>query len=387
MSDLQINARSIYRNLLRAASYLPDLFARAYLHKEIVSQFKRAEKKVIGGSIHYNKELPREFPPFRLLSYDTTTHEKIVKAQKKLRILTGATLGDSKCLEKVLMLAHGRSGRRKRELIKSLIEDDPSNLPQDTAALAAILNVDHKKLRVEANFKAGPKFKAFLQSQHDNQSKEVRGTIKDLQPKIPKENIWGRSLPLKRVENIKERWWATVLNKLLPPIPRDEFERLRNLSRGQAPLDQPPRRRKPAKPLNREDKNDEWINVLKSPLREINEAHVNLIKRTPSGLVMENNKNLAQATARRLPSKKIIGCKRSMRRLYGKIWALTSYMAKNKSTGKWTIQWGLGSSKFLAGQVNKPRKIDLALFSGIEKFNTPDGISKYKKSQQQGKKK
>ncbi|CAD6504695.1 BgTH12-00201 [Blumeria graminis f. sp. triticale] len=366
MQDHLAKSRSLCRSFLRAASYLPDNFARAYIHKHIVLRFRDSLDKQQSRA---NKN-PWRSTGLHITTTELSINRAIAKGQKKLNVLIRAAQGGRQCLSKVLMIVHGRIGRRKRELIKQLLEDDSDEIPGDTTALEAMLNEDRDgKFHLEGLL-ARPKLNSFLCSQHLNQEKDVRGTIKTTTPKIPEENIWGRTLPLKRVESIKRCWWASTLKNILPPLPRDEFERLKGLSNGKIPLAAIPPKRSPAKPLYKcNDKKDElqFIQMLRAPLRKIDELQINSIECTSQGLKMKHDTSVAQSQSQDWREKKI-RCPRSMRRLYGKIWSLTSTISEDVNTGKWIVEWGHGSSKFMSGQVIRPHPRDAELFQGLEKF-------------------
>ncbi|CCU74666.1 unnamed protein product [Blumeria hordei] len=377
MQDHLAKSRSLFRSFLRAASYLPDNFARAYIHKHVVLRFRNSLDKQKSRA---NKN-PECSKGLHITTNELSINRAIAKGQKKLNVLIRAAQGGHECLTKVLMIVHGRIGRRKRELIKQLLEDDSDEIPGDTTALEAMLNDNRDRKFNLDGLLARPKLHSFICSQHLNQEKDVRGTIKTTTPKIPKENIWGRTMPLKRVESIKRCWWASTLKNILPPLPRDEFERLKGLSNGKIPLTAIPPRRSPAKPLYRSnDKEDglQLIQMLRAPLRKIDELQINSIKCTSKGLEMKHDTSVAQSQSQYWLEKKI-RCPRSMRRLYGKIWSLTSTISEDVNTGKWIVEWGHGSSKFMSGQVIRSHPRDAELFEGLEKFYVPSALTDRKK--------
>ncbi|KHJ30160.1 hypothetical protein EV44_g4475 [Erysiphe necator] len=372
MEEIHIRSINLYRSLLRATSYLPDQFARAIIHKHTVHRFKKAQQRAIEAS---ELESRRQLKGYKsILSSNSclaTLKKRLSNGQQKLGVLRRALEGDSDCLLKILMIAYGRVGRRRRELIKLLLTDDAGNIPEDTAALVAILNCQSnvEKLLENRFPKGGPKFNAFLKSQHSCRTKDVRDTIKELEPKILEVNIWGRPLPLKRVNTIKKNWWSMILKKLLPPVPRDEFERLKSLSLGITYQEWLISKRKPAISLNKSDgmKNSlKWLDIFKLPLRDLDETEIDMIKRTPFGLVWDENAKKAPPKYMRPPIQKLIRSHRSMRRLYGKVWSLTATMFKDDISGKWITEWGKGSSKYFAGHVTQPCKRDIELFGGID---------------------
>ncbi|RKF64573.1 hypothetical protein OnM2_018067 [Erysiphe neolycopersici] len=372
MQEIHTKSLSLYRNLLRATSYFPDRFAQAIIHKHVVHRFKKARQRAIEAS---ELESRRQSKGFKLILSSSaslaTLKQRLSYGYQKLGALKRAVEGDANCFLKVLMIAYGRVGRRRRELIKILLTDDPGNIPEDTAALVEILNGNSniEKLLESQNLKGGPKFNAFLKSQYACRIKDVRDTIKELEPKIPKENIWGRPLPLKRVATIKKNWWSMVLKKLLPPVTREEFQRLRSLSIDTTQHEWFMSKRKAAIPLNEKSvmKNSlQWLHIFKTPIRDLDEKEIDIIKCTPFGLVRDENEIISPSKFKRPPIQKFIRSHRSMRRLYGKVWALTPTMSKDEVTGIWNIEWGRGSSSYLAGRVTQPCNKDIELFLDID---------------------
>lgn len=376
MQDIHTKTISLYRNLLRATSYFPDQFAKAIIHKHVVYRFTKARQRAIEASELESRRLSKGFK--LILSSNAslaTLKQRLSHGHQKLRTLKRAVEGDADSFLKVLMIAYGRVGRRRRELIKTLLTDDPGNIPEDTAALLEILNgnSNFEKLSESRYPKGGPKFNAFLKSQYTCRIKDVRDTIKELEPKIPKENIWGRPLPLKRVATIKKNWWSMVLKKLLPPVSKEEFERLRSLSIGTTHQEWLISKRKPAISLNEnnETKNSlQWLHIFKTPIRDVNEIEINMIKPTPFGLVRDENEIVSPSKFKKPPIQKLIRSYRSMRRLYGKVWALTPTMSKDEVTGKWNVEWGRGSSSYLAGQISQPCNRDLELFQDLDHLSS-----------------
>lgn len=57
-------------------------------------------------------------------------------------------------------------------------------------------------------------------------------SVKNLTPDVPKLNSWLRPMPQSRVRNLTKKWYRDVLERVLPPLPKEEWERLRSLARG-----------------------------------------------------------------------------------------------------------------------------------------------------------
>ena len=73
--------------------------------------------------------------------------------------------------------------------------------------------------------------------------KTGRNVTPSLAPTVPEMNAWGRSMPVKRVRNIHRRWYAETMNRTMAPLPRDIWERLYGLSRGNIHWEGPVKRR------------------------------------------------------------------------------------------------------------------------------------------------
>src|SRR6266852_2589705 len=90
----------IYRRLLRAITYLPDSYARIYVHSDVVERFR--------------KHRPGSGPAHITLN-------RVKKARQSASCLERAGHGNLEDLKKVLMHTHGRAGGRRRELVKDLL--------------------------------------------------------------------------------------------------------------------------------------------------------------------------------------------------------------------------------------------------------------------------
>jgi len=336
----------IYRRLLRAATYLPDSLARNYAHNRILEQFRRNAKRG---------------------SPEPVVSGRIKNAISSAKSLERAGNGSLEDLQKVLLFAYGRKGSRRRELIQALLRPDENILPKDDLALKALIL--HPNGEQASKHKPNPKLTAFVESQGSNHPAEsVRPKIKKL--KIPKENIWGRAIPRKGELNMRKMWWAITLNKLLPPVPKHEWDRLRDLASGKIPLDEVPKRRS-----RKEEQVENWeeelrvFRYLQHPIKA-EAAEIEGVAFDPErGLVAQTR---APKEIDQLNSKTLISSPRVLRRLYAGIWSLTPTMSQDEVTKQWNIQWGPGRSIFLRGSITKPSASDLELFEGIESQPEPE---------------
>ncbi|KAI9733817.1 MAG: hypothetical protein M1818_007084 [Claussenomyces sp. TS43310] len=309
-----LDALHLCRALLRAASYLPDEFARTYIHGHIIYRFRNAS----------------QITPARL-------HD----ARKSAHTLQRAADGETKPLLRVLYMAYGRTGKRRRELMNRLNASDAgqSSAEVSMAQGPATDLTDHR-----GRWKETPsRFEQLLRSQVRHQPPgSSRSQIKGLKPNIPKESIWGRPLPLKRQANIKRRFMATTLDRILPPLPEQQFNRLRDLATGVIPFEPPPPRRKPARGSTISEGMMPHPTYLKLPTRVAHRlgdrANVDRHKIRP----------------------------RFMRRLWGQVWGLSNVMlAPEDKSMKFEIVWGGARSTTARGQFSSPSKSDMELFEGL----------------------
>ncbi|KAG0637744.1 hypothetical protein HOY80DRAFT_889080 [Tuber brumale] len=191
----------LFRNLLRQASILFDDVARAHTAKLITRGFRRNQK----------------------LEDAWIIHEKIKTGRQALSLLQQANAGESKPLGKVLDLAYGRDGHRRRELLQPILDRATSSDP-------LIPGVPRT---------APPPISDELMALMKHQ---VGTTIHRAEPEIPKLNAWGRPMPKRRVANMLRRHREYVLKRLLPPLPEEMIQRLERFVRGaEEPV--PPRRK------------------------------------------------------------------------------------------------------------------------------------------------
>lgn len=207
------------RALLRECTYLPDPHARAYLAQHILSRFRsyqlKKEKSVVDAALQARLQ---------------TQHQT---AQSALNQLRRANQGEREPLMKALLLSYGRTGKLRWELMRPLLpaegqdgkgackprtansksEDGEKPLPSLTPQLHALL-LSHAR--------ADPPTLTRLNPQ-----------VKRLVPDVPELNSWLRPMPQSRVRNLTKRWYRGLLERVLPPLPKEEWERLRKLAQGQ----------------------------------------------------------------------------------------------------------------------------------------------------------
>lgn len=338
----------VYRHLLRATTYVPDSFARGYIHNFVVSRFKA------------NCTPANLFRP----NAKATATNRIKKARHWTRILENASRGDIVDLQKVLLQVHGRQGPRKRVLLRQFLQTEEATLPKDDSALEELI---HKPLKDSTlKLERGTRLHALCKSQtEENHPLHLTSKLRHLEPKFPKENIWGRPTPRKLAANLTNKWWADTIDKILPPVPRSEEQRLRDLASGAVPLDEfPPRRAKGtiSASLMAEEKQmngEQLLKVLRTSARTNKHGVPKLEFDAANGLVVGDAEETVEKPISHTHA-------RSMRRLYSTISQLVPSIAQDEVTKKWVVQWGAQKSKALNGEVSKPSKQHMELFEGLD---------------------
>ena len=178
-------------------------------------------------------------------------------------------------LLKGLSMAYGRIGKRRRELLSSLrsadsssksgsalvddllddAEHDPSRaspMTQSTAS-ASTREKQSSKGREDGPVKTQVKefvsglpleLRALVQSQITASPPAIaRRNPRRLGVEIPELNTWFKPMPAVRVKNQISKWYANLLDTVQPPLPDQEWFRLRDLAMGTTRAEPPiPRR-------------------------------------------------------------------------------------------------------------------------------------------------
>lgn len=219
----------VFRALLRQCTYLPDPAARQYLRGHIVSRF-------------------RDYHPRSTFPFSSRRHKSAALVQQRLPsllrtarrgliFLRRANDGHMRHLGKILAMTYGRVGKRRHELLKDLKIPD---VPPDQVAIEKLSEpgnqaVPHPSEQLLALIKSQAKRRLT----HFSRSNTPRPKLE-----IPEENSWGRPMPIKRVRNFKRRWYAESLDRIMPPLPEPEWDRLRLRASGQSRWEGPIPRRK-----------------------------------------------------------------------------------------------------------------------------------------------
>ena len=219
----------LFRALLRQCTYLPDPAARHYMPQHILSRFR-----------DYH---PRSTLPLSSRRHKSTAlvHQRLPSllrtARKGLVVLRRANDGHIRYLGKILAMTYGRIGKRRHQLLSNLKIPDT---PVDQAAIERLSEpanqaVPHPSEQLMALIKSQAKRRLSMFS---------RSNTPRIKLEIPEKNSWGRSMPIKRVRNFKRAWYAETLDRIMPPLPEDEWDELHKRASGKSPWEGPVVRRK-----------------------------------------------------------------------------------------------------------------------------------------------
>jgi hypothetical protein len=329
-SEWVVQGRHMLRAILRECSYLPDLNSRQYLAKHALARFRvyRMRKGKTYDTAECQARLRQQH------------HE----ARKALNHLRRANEGEAEPLLRTLTLTYGRVGKRRHELMEPLLrskeqgglsapmregeeeEEDTQSADGESAPVASssvASEVEDVTTGRRRNMKPlpelTPQLRALVLSQLDASPPATsRPELKprSLKPEIPELNSWMRPMPKVRVANMTRRWYAEVLDRVLPPLPRQEWIMLRDLATGRTKSCLPPPRRKAAAVR------------LQASESGVSEAL--------KDLVLFNRISHPPA-----PDRDIHGVThRFMRRMYAKIFAECPLMVWDSSKNEWKITWG-----------------------------------------------
>lgn len=345
--ELKQRPLHLYRHLLREASYLPPV-CRERIEPRIRLLFRRNR---------------REPEPTRRLR----------GALHGLRNLRAANVGDIDRMRRVLMLTFGRIGWRRHELLAELHRaEQPDNSAQLEAQLKEtpagttrdwLDSWDKEALLTLAKSQAGRNLRS---------SPRPHPVLKKLDPRkaVPPINVWGKPFSEKPARAKEKKWWKQVENRILPPLPRSEWDLLKQLATGQAGPQWavPPRRASAAAarlaaPSASEATGIEaweWEKYATAPIRVVERPNARRF-RLPS-----------QPGAPPPPGSPFDGpaigfhnyTPRTWRRLYGEVWRLSSVVEKTpgRPASSWTITWGGTHWRPLA-----PSAADLEFFEGVDR--------------------
>ena len=301
--NTRLRFRHYLRALLREVSYLPDPFARRYHHQDVLQRFRQYIPR---------KEVDTTRPvrsPQKFIRDDEHLAECLEKCQEKLSWYYRAGNGDFKALTKALGYAYGRVGKRKHQLLAPYLQ---AEIPRNPKELEAALNpAPSLKLKL-------PQAVETILKQQGKQSDVDISTGRYMKPVLPETNLWGRPMPQKRVVNAKKKMLLMLTEKILPPLPQEEFNRLQDLANGTIPCPVMPKRRKRLEGL---------------------------------GLLPKMTANHAITP-------------RTMRRIWARLLLFCSTIQHDPAKGKWIVTWG--STILSPSDSLEPDGRELRLFKDAE---------------------
>jgi hypothetical protein len=357
----------ILRSLLREATYIPDASARHYFRRYIVNRFKayqpvqNATASIDGRAV--DKYRHRAFQKRKTSIIIERTRETQRKALKGLSYLRRANQGELPCLRKILLFAYGRMGRRRYELLAELLKPEVA-----ANGNAKLLSSSQENLApLHQLFYSDKRFLSFFDAPKKKTKDEFTIEISDRYPRLktvvksqvqagvaigrhlkrphiltPIRNVWERPMPIKRARNNVKRWYAETMTRLLPPLPKDEYDKLRALSVGEKWIEFA-KPRTPAVQLRPEHKDEDALSRA----------------RIDEGLALDK---LSKADRPRGIQRPHHITTRFMRRLYAKVLALSCKLDWNEERKKWFAVWG--------SMTTKPKSytalVDERLFAGVD---------------------
>jgi len=223
--------RSLLRALLRETTYLPDATSRVYLKHHILAKYRAYQH------ISRSHGPPTKHDNDRLRDANR-------KARKAFTHLKKANEGHLDYLEKVLLMTYGRTGERRFKLLAPVLKHRPvtAELPPAEPSGGA-KSFNHAKLQarfphLQAKTLAAipqmtPAFEALLKSQVETRPAGApKSTPKSLKIDIAELNVWLLPMPERRIKNKAKHWYNDMVKRILPPLPADEWNRLRRLAQG-----------------------------------------------------------------------------------------------------------------------------------------------------------
>lgn len=328
-AHVRLTTLHIYRHLLRQSSYLPPV-CQTYTRDQIRTRFR-----------HHHHDDP----------VSPSTKLRLRRAQHDLRYLCAANNGLHANMLRILLLTYGRLGKRRRLLIHHFVAKPPPADQQELADHIRNEQARHPK-RLKRDWLDGwnlSKLHALAESQARRSfwspKPELKGRKLAPEEEIPKENTWGRPMPAKLARSKLRRLYIAMINRIMPPVGKSEWDTLALLATGKADpsLGQMPPRRPQARSLYGEDvdggkegrKAWDWRAYATTPVRSI-ERGSSRSQKARTGEQGEAPYGLGSAIGTRNYDRS-----RMWKRLYNRIWEMTPTMTEvDGQRGKWEIRWG-----------------------------------------------
>jgi hypothetical protein len=344
----RISSRHVLRGILRECTYFPDQFAASWIRQHALMRFRtyEAKNKKHASDEEHNKRL------------ETIRR----KSRQGLYQMRRANEGDRKMLLKALSMAYGRVGKRRRELLSPLLPvvsssedsgafsddhlddaeyDSSQTSPKATESRTATSTRDKQssKGRTDGPVKTQVKefvaglpleLRTLVQSQITASPPTIaRRNPRRLGVEIPELNTWYKPMPAVRVKNQLSKWYATLLSSVQPPLPEQEWLRLRDLALGNTRAEPPIPRRVQLTPPPSVLEMTVMRGKLPEELLRKDYAH----KMTP----------------------------RFMRRVWADVFSQCPLMKYDSTNGSWKVTWGhhaLQSQSESAGADNAASSLD-----------------------------
>ncbi|KAF2842621.1 hypothetical protein M501DRAFT_925179 [Patellaria atrata CBS 101060] len=288
-------ALHLYRETLRECTYLPDPAARIYISSYVRSRYRTVKSKLLELQ---QKEKKDKLLKQKLLARWTRA---LASGRKYRNQLRRANEGEQECLKRVLLHTYGRAGERRYALLQPLLLADPQEIP----IVQYRISPQYSRLKALAE----------AQCQLGISSGLSRIPLKSSVASFPRNNQWARRMPVKREKNLLKRWFAQFLDKLFPPLPEDEWERLRDLASGEEPWEGP-RPRRTGIQYNVSNLHPDALEMILAPRKPT-------IERSNGGISRPH-----QITAR------------YMRRLWQKVFSETPVLQWDTTRNDWKVKFG-----------------------------------------------
>ncbi len=354
--DVQAERSKVYplqllRAILRECTYLPDPAARTYIPQYVLDRYRAYQTETAYRPKNAHRIKGSKITIRRVV-------ELIREARVGLHDLQRANRGEYPSMEKVLLLTYGRTGKRRHELLEPLKQPDWTGDHEGKDIVSRTMTeMKVSKKLLEKVPKLTMKMEALLHSQRKVQPLDLtRPNPKSLALKIPEENIWHRPLPNKNIVNLVEEWYSSMLEKVLPPLPRADWERLEALASGKLRWSGQIERRTLAA------HGVEMERAIKNAVRteeQIKDGYITRIVRTNEqpndpyrALERILGFNRLKGSGGKEQPHRVTG--RFMRRMWARIFEQCPQMDWDPSSQKWNVEWGRVNKKLMRLEARKP---------------------------------
>ncbi|KAL8799907.1 MAG: hypothetical protein Q9200_007414 [Gallowayella weberi] len=245
-------------------------------------------------------------------------------------------------------MTYGRVGKRRRLLISKLQAPD---FLVDDASVAAFSAQMSQTRKTQRELPLTDEFAALLKSQAKQDSTRLdRPPLRQLAPRVPSVNGWERKFPEKRRANVIRAWYAKTLDRLMPPLEADEWERLQGLAVGTIRWDGPvPRRRL-------------GTTNTKVPLDAISRVAIDDL---PHRLTSSTERVVGKEPHPETISRPRELTPRFMRRLWATVFEKCPRLDWNNEWKKWDVTWGR-VQKQLEIVLDTKKGVPLHLLDGVD---------------------